>query len=123
MSLVPVPQLVAESLTTAAITIGAKDNATKLARAKTAAQVAAFFTAAGKGDIQGASQQVQTWIPTINDPGAQQLASDLWSVGRPFLDAELTLLDGFLEGAFASIGLGMSSVAGAYIGKLSTPAA
>jgi hypothetical protein len=129
VSTVTIPQLVAEGLTTAAIEIGAKTPAAKLARAQAAAQVAAFFTAAGQGNIAQANQQVQTLIAGITDPGLEQTATDLWSIGQPFLSAQyalaqnVTILGGSLESALGAIGSGMAAVAGAYIGKYSTPAA
>jgi hypothetical protein len=125
---VTIPQLVAEGLTTAAIDIGAKTVAVKLARARAAAQVAAFFTAAGQGNITQANQQVQTLIAGITDAGLEQTALDLWSIGQPFLSVQYSLaqnvpiLGGSLESAFTAIGAGMASVAGAYIGKYGTPA-
>lgn len=128
MTTVTIPQLVAEGLTTAAIDIGSKTNAVKLARAQAAAQVSAFFTSAGQGNIAEANQQVQTLIAGITDPALEQTASDLWSIGQPFLSAEYSvaqnvpILGGSLQSALAAIGAGMGAVAGAYIAKYSTPA-
>jgi len=121
---VTIPQLVAEGLTTAAIEVGAKDDATKLSRAKAASAVAAFFSAAGAGNIAQANQEVATLIAGITDPGIEQTASDLWSIGQPFLQAQymlvtnIPILGGSLENALAGIGAGMASVAGGYIAKL-----
>lgn len=125
---ITIPQLVAEGLTTAAINIGASTNAIKLARATAAAQVAAFFAAAGQGNIAQANQQVATLIAGITDPGIEQTAADLWSVGQPFLQAEYSvaenvpILGGSLQNALAAIGTGMASVAGGYIAKYNVPA-
>lgn len=119
-----IPFLAAEALTASAIPLIAKDNAGKLAAAQTAAQVAAFFTAAGKGDFTGANAQLSTFIANIKDPGLGQLAADLWSTGQPFIQAEeqvlqnIPVLGGSLQQALADAGAGIASVAGAYIGKL-----
>lgn len=121
---VTIPQLVAEGLTTAAIDIGASSDAAKLSRAQAAAQVAAFFTAAGQGNISQANQQVTTLIAGLSDPGLEQTATDLWSIGQPFLQAQYSIaqnvpiLGGSLQNAFAAIGAGMAAVAGGYIAKL-----
>src|SRR5262249_60332247 len=83
-----IPFLAAEALTASAIPLIAKDNAGKLAAAQTAAQVAAFFTAAGKGDFTGANAQLSTFITNIKDHGLRQLTTDLWSTGQPFIQTE-----------------------------------
>lgn len=106
--------------------IGTKTNDEILARAKVAATIAGFFTAASKGDMTAVNQQVQTAIGNISDPGLNQVATQLWQVGEPIVSAELTVVENApvlgdtLEGNFAGIGQGMAEVAGAYITKYST---
>jgi hypothetical protein len=122
------PQLVAKIATTAIISIGAKDNATKLARAKIAAQVAAFFTAAGQGNIAALNQEVSTAIGQLKDPGFDDVAQSLWSVGEPFLEVELAVTEntpvfgGSLADALTGVGAGMAEVAGRYISAYGTSA-
>lgn len=119
-----IPYLAAEALTAAAINIAGKDAAGKLAAAQTASTVAAFFAAAGKGDISAANAQVSTAIASLKDPGLQKLATDLWSAGEPFVQTELTVyentpvLGGSLEQALSDTGAGMAAVAGAYLTSL-----
>jgi hypothetical protein len=55
----------------------------------------------------------------------QAVATQLWTAGQPFVQAEITvgenvpILGGSLEQALTDIGAGMSTVAGAWISKLS----
>lgn len=127
MKMSSIPYLAAEALTAAALSQGSTD-ADKLARAETASQVAAFFTAAGKGDVSGANAQITTAISGIKDPGLQKVATDLWSTGQPFIQTEFNIaanvpvLGGSLTQALTDIGAGMASVAGAYIAKYGTSA-
>lgn len=122
MTMSSIPYLAAEALTAAALSQGSS-NADKLARAQTASQVAAFFSAAGKGDVTGANAQIATAVAGIKDPGLQKVASDLWSTGQPFIQAEFNIaanvpiLGGSLTQALTDIGAGMASVAGAYIAQ------
>ena len=115
-----VPYFVAEALTAAAISAGSSA-ADKQARAKVASTVAAFFTAAGSGDIAGANSEVATAIAGISDPGLQKVATDLWSAGQPFIQAQLQVtenvpvLGGSLTQALTDVGAGMASAAGAYL--------
>jgi hypothetical protein len=115
-----IPYLAAEAVTAAVISQGSSD-ADKQARATTASQVAAFFSAAGKGDITGANAQVASAIAGIKDPGLQKVAEDLWSTGQPYLQVELNVVEntpvlgGSLQQALADVGSGMASSAGAYL--------
>jgi hypothetical protein len=101
-----------------------KDNADKLARAKTLANVASFFAAAGKADFTSINAQVTTAISGISDPGLQQVATTAWNVASPYVQVDITLeenvpvLGGSLEQALTDIGAGMATVAGGWIGKL-----
>lgn len=119
-----IPYFAAESLTAVAISQGSTD-ADKLARANTASQVAAFFTAAGKGDVASANSQVSAVIAGIKDAGLQKVASDLWSAGQPYLQVELNVaenvpvLGGSLVQALSDVGAGMASAAGAYLSAAS----
>lgn len=111
-------------LATEALTAGvlaAQSAANKQPAAQTASNVAAYFTALGKGDAVSAQQEVSTAITSIKDPGLQKVATDLWAAGQPFLTLELQtvenlpVLGGSLQQAFTDIGAGMASVAGAYL--------
>ena len=118
--------LSAEALTAAVL--AAQSAANKQSAAQTASNVAAYFSALGKGDATGASQEVATAITSIKDPGLQKVASDLWSAGQPFLQLELQtaenlpVIGGSLQQAFTDIGAGMASVAGAYLTQLKAKA-
>lgn len=112
-----VAYLAAEALTAAAIS----RQTDKVAAANVAANVSAFFSSAGKGDVAGATNAVQIAIANIKDPGLAKLANDLWSAGQPFLQADLQVaenvpvLGGSLSQALTDVGSGMAAAAGAYL--------
>lgn len=117
----PFEQILAEGLTTAAISIGAASSAVKVARAKAALGVSSYFTILGAGNISGATTQLTNLVKSISDPGIQQTVTDLVSIGEPFLAAEAQgledtpLIGESIEATLTNIGAGMATIANAYI--------
>lgn len=125
-SFVPFEQQAATDLTVAAIEIGAKDTAAKVARAQAALSVSQIFTTAGSGDIQGAATALTALILNIKDPGLALIARQLWAIGSPWLGAQAAalaaapLIGGIVDSALTNTAAGMAAAANAYI---SAPAA
>lgn len=81
----PLQQALAQTLTVAAIDVGAKDNATKLARAMTAKTIAGILQSASTGDMSAATSEVNSLIGAISDPGLKSVAENLAAIGNSML--------------------------------------
>jgi hypothetical protein len=116
--------LIAQGTTAIEISRGST-TADKLSRAKVAASIGAFFTAAGTGNFTEINAQVATAIASIPDAATAQFATNLWSLGQPWLQLQAQAAEWLptFEQVATDIGAGMSASAGAAITQYSAAAA
>ncbi|MGH2518308.1 MAG: hypothetical protein ACRDF8_00770 [Chloroflexota bacterium] len=128
-ALPPFEQLIAQTLTTAAIDVNAASSAVKLARAITAQSVAGILATAATGDLATANAQLAALIGAIGDPGLNLIAQNLWAIGSTLLQAEAIVLaatpvlGATVKGILSDVSTGMSQVAAAYIAAYGAPPA
>lgn len=123
MSFTPFESQVATALTVAAIDIGAKDAATKTARAEVALAVSKAFAQAAIGDIQGAAAALIALVKTTTDPGLALVVQNVTNIFGQFLGTEAAVLaaspviGGVVDSVLSNVASGMAAAATSYGAK------
>lgn len=119
--IVSLAQLAVQAETLIGIDLSAKDPAGRYASAQVALQVAAAFTAASSGDVQGAvAEAVQAILAKVTDPGQVALVNAVASIGMGFVttavqvNGALPLLNATWQGVAGEIAAGITATASAY---------